>query len=90
MAGHAGVVSLQVVPDGLLWRQVGPAIDGSDQGRANISKRQMLFVIEFQSSRGTLENICTLTFIMLHGMQSVMAGYATCGLRQVVISSKPA
>src|SRR5262245_61156375 len=89
MTGHAGGGSFQVVPHRHRWRQVGPAIDGGDQGWSNISQLQVLLVIEFQSSRGTLENICTLAFILLQGMQSVMAGYATCCLRQVVISSKP-
>jgi hypothetical protein len=49
----------------------------------------MLLMAELQSSRWTLEDISFLPLIVLHGMQSVMAGHTGCGFGQVVVSREP-
>lgn len=90
VTSHAGILGLQLLSRRMCWRQVGSAVDGCSQGWGNISKRQMLLMAEFQSSRGTLESIRFLPIVMLHRMKAVVAGDAGFRLRQIVISRDPA
>ena len=90
MTRRAGVLSLQLLSSRSCRRQVGSTVDGCNQGGSHISKSQMLLMAELQRSRRALEHISFLPFIVLHRMQAVVAGQASFGLGQIVVSREPA
>ncbi len=55
---------------------------------ATFPKRQVLLMVEFQGSRGTLENVGLLALVVLHRMQTIVTSNASFGLGQVVVSRK--
>src|SRR5262245_35289946 len=90
MTRYAGILSLQLLPSRSCRRQISATVDGCSQSGSHIPERQVLLMVELQSSCRTLEDISSLALIVLHGMESVMAGHTGCSFGQVIISRKPA